>query len=76
MSISFPNESTDYRVARNRLLQREIELRRMIEAVAAVRRELPPGGVVSQDYVFQQVGPDGLSLVGFFIKRPPESGEL
>jgi predicted dithiol-disulfide oxidoreductase (DUF899 family) len=59
MSISFPNESTDYRVARNRLLQREIELRRTIEAVAEARRQLPPVGVVSQDYVFQQIGPDG-----------------
>jgi predicted dithiol-disulfide oxidoreductase (DUF899 family) len=59
MSISFPNESTDYRVARNRLLQREIELRRTIEAVAEARRQLPPGGVISQDYVFQQIGPDG-----------------
>lgn len=59
MSISFPGESTNYRVARNQLLQREIELRRAIEAVAAARRELPPGGIISQDYIFQQVGPDG-----------------
>lgn len=60
MTLSFPNESTDYRVARNQLLQREIELRRMTEAVAEARRQLPPGGIVVQDYVFQQVGPEGI----------------
>jgi predicted dithiol-disulfide oxidoreductase (DUF899 family) len=54
MNLAFPNESTDYRAARNRLLQREIELRRMTEAVAQGRRRLPPGGIVAQDYVFQQ----------------------
>jgi predicted dithiol-disulfide oxidoreductase (DUF899 family) len=59
MNLSFPNESTDYRAARNRLLQREIELRRMTEAIAEARRELPPGGIVPQDYVFQQAGPGG-----------------
>jgi predicted dithiol-disulfide oxidoreductase (DUF899 family) len=35
------------------LLEEEIELRRRMEAVAATRRELPPGGVVPEDYVFQ-----------------------
>jgi len=42
MSVTFPNESPDYRAARNRLLEREIELRRLMEAVAAERRSLPP----------------------------------
>ena len=60
MNLSFPNESTDYRAARNQLLQREIELRRMTEAVAEARRQLPPGGIVAQDYVFQQAGPEGI----------------
>ena len=59
MSISFPGESPEYRVARDRLLKQEVELRRATEAVAATRRALPPGGVVPQDYVFQQAGPDG-----------------
>ena len=59
MSITFPGESSQYRAARGRLLEREIELRRAMEAVAAARRELPPGGVVPQDYVFQGAGPDG-----------------
>jgi predicted dithiol-disulfide oxidoreductase (DUF899 family) len=35
------------------LLAQEIELRRAMEAVAAARRALPPGGVVPEDYVFQ-----------------------
>ncbi len=56
MSISFPGESPEYRIARNRLLQQEIELRRATEAVAASRRALPPGGIVQQDYIFQQAG--------------------
>ena len=59
MTIAFPGESAQYRAARNRLLEQEIELRRAMEAVAAARRRLPPGGVVPQDYVFQAQGPDG-----------------
>jgi len=59
MTIAFPGESAEYRAARNRLLEREIELRRAMEAVAAARRRLPPGGEVPQDYVFQAQGPDG-----------------
>lgn len=48
-----PNESADYRRARNALLAEEIELRRHIERVAAQRRELPPGGEVKKQYQFQ-----------------------
>jgi predicted dithiol-disulfide oxidoreductase (DUF899 family) len=59
MSIAFPGESAEYRAARDRLLEREIELRRATEAVAAARRELPPGGVVPEDYVFAGSGADG-----------------
>jgi predicted dithiol-disulfide oxidoreductase (DUF899 family) len=59
MSRTFPGESADYRAARERLLLREIELRRAMEAVAAARRELPPGGIVPEDYVFQGAGADG-----------------
>ncbi len=56
MAITFPGESAEYRAARNRLLEQEIKLRRATEAVAEARRRLPPGGVVSQDYVFQTQG--------------------
>ena len=59
MAVAFPGESAEYRAARNRLLEDEIELRRAMEAVAAARRRLPPGGVVPADYVFQGQGPGG-----------------
>ena len=59
MAAVFPGESAEYRAARNRLLEQEIELRRAAEAVAAARRRLPPGGTVPHDYVFHGQGPDG-----------------
>ncbi len=40
----FPNESDKYREARTELLAEEIELRRHIQRVAAMRRALPRGG--------------------------------
>ena len=49
----FPNESPEYRQARNTLLAEEIELRRHIERVAALRRTLPPGGEVIENYAFE-----------------------
>jgi len=58
MGIKFPSESREYRAARNHLLEQEVALRRQMEAVAAARRELPPGGVVPEDYVFHE-SPDG-----------------
>ena len=54
---SFPNESSEYREARNALLAEEIELRRHLWRVAEQRRDLPPGGEVTQDYEFE--GKDG-----------------
>jgi predicted dithiol-disulfide oxidoreductase (DUF899 family) len=62
MGISLPGESREYRAARERLLAQEIELRRAMEAVAAARRELPPGGRVPRDYVFQGAGADGAPI--------------
>jgi predicted dithiol-disulfide oxidoreductase (DUF899 family) len=59
MNVTFPAESAEYRAARERLLEREIGLRREMEAVAAARRELPPGGVVPEDYLFQGAEADG-----------------
>jgi predicted dithiol-disulfide oxidoreductase (DUF899 family) len=46
----YPNESAEYRAARNELLAEEIELRRHLERVASQRRALPPGGEISQDF--------------------------
>jgi predicted dithiol-disulfide oxidoreductase (DUF899 family) len=60
MGKIFPGESAEYREARHRLLQQEIELRRATEAVAEARRTLPAGGVVKEDYEFEEAGPDGL----------------
>jgi predicted dithiol-disulfide oxidoreductase (DUF899 family) len=68
VSISFPGESAEYRAARGRLLEQEIELRRVMEAVAAARRELPPGGAVPEDYVFEAAGADG-SLTGLRLSE-------
>lgn len=50
--MKFPNETTKYRQARNRLLKAEMALRAQAEKVAAARRKLPAGGKVPQDYVF------------------------
>jgi predicted dithiol-disulfide oxidoreductase (DUF899 family) len=54
--IRFPNESEEYRRAREGLLVEEIELRRRIERVAAQRRQLPKGGDVTGDYRFEGEG--------------------
>src|SRR4051794_36692330 len=50
--VRFPNESNEYRAARDALLAEEIELRRHIERVAELRRALPPGGAVPTAYRF------------------------
>ena len=52
-----PGESVEYRAARNKLLAEEMALRHQIESVAALRRALPSGGTVAQDYLFD--GDDG-----------------
>lgn len=49
----WPNESEAYRRARDALLVEEIELRRHVERVAALRRALPPGGEVTGGYRFE-----------------------
>src|ERR1700761_3709116 len=61
--IRFPGESEEYRRERNRLLEAEAGLRRAIEQVAAQRRALPRGGVVRDDYCFEQASDSG--EVGF-----------
>lgn len=70
MKLEFPGETAAYRAARDRLLDQEIALRRQMEAVAAARRALPPGGLVPQDYTFDAVGADGkptkVKLSGLF----------
>jgi len=57
---SFPNETAEYRSARDALLAEEMELRSQVEKVAALRRALPLGGRVDEDYEFK--GVDGKSV--------------
>src|SRR4249920_1317657 len=49
----YPNESQEYRDARDALLEDERELVEKVKAVSAKRRNLPPGGRLKEDYVFQ-----------------------
>jgi predicted dithiol-disulfide oxidoreductase (DUF899 family) len=82
--MNWPNESKEYRSARDELLEAEIALRRQEEAVAVQRRALPSGGEVPEDYVFEGAdGPVRLSeLFGDkdtlylynFMYRPGEKG--
>jgi predicted dithiol-disulfide oxidoreductase (DUF899 family) len=81
--IRFPGESEEYRRERNRLLEAEAGLRRAIEQVAAQRRALPPGGVVPDDYRFEEssdgaevrfselfeAGKDVLAIYSFMFPR-------
>jgi predicted dithiol-disulfide oxidoreductase (DUF899 family) len=53
-SFRFPGENDIYRRARNQLLQAEIDLRRRVEEVAALRRQLPMGGEIPENYVFEE----------------------
>ncbi len=80
-SRSYPNENRQYRAARAALLAEEIELRRHIERVAALRRALPPGGEV-EDYEFtaedgrrthlSEMFGDKDTLVSYFWMYGPE----
>lgn len=56
---TFPNETKAYREARNQLLEAEINLRRQTEAVAAMRRNVPNGGKLKEDYVFEEPDAEG-----------------
>jgi predicted dithiol-disulfide oxidoreductase (DUF899 family) len=49
----YPNESQAYRDARDALLKEEQELVDKVKSVAHMRRRLPPGGALKEDYVFQ-----------------------
>jgi predicted dithiol-disulfide oxidoreductase (DUF899 family) len=60
--MEFPNESAAYRKARNKLLDAETALRKQVEQVAALRRKLPQGGRIAEDYEFDSAaGPVRLS---------------
>ena len=57
-SVRFPGESSEYRDARDRLLEAEMTLRKNIEDVAALRRSLPLGGPLKEDYIFEEGAAD------------------
>ncbi len=67
-SKTFPNESDDYRKARTALLAEEIELRRQIQRVAAMRRTLPPGGE-AKNYRFVDENGKEVGLADLFGSR-------
>jgi predicted dithiol-disulfide oxidoreductase (DUF899 family) len=64
-SKPYPGDSPEYRTARTALLAEEIELRRQIERVAALRRALPPGGE-ARDYRFTDEHGTELGLADLF----------
>src|SRR3546814_12551463 len=74
LHLSFPNESTESRTARNALLDAEIALRRQPEAVAAQRRALPPGGAVPKHFLFERMGatprPEQVTISAMFGDNP------
>ena len=49
----YPNESPEYRKARDELLEEEKALVENVKRVAEKRRRLPPGGQLRKDYTFQ-----------------------
>src|SRR5262245_25004317 len=58
-STRFPGETAEYRAARDELLLAERALTQELWRVAALRRDLPVGGPVPMDYVFEE-GPGDL----------------
>ena len=65
----YPNESQEFRAAREALLKDEQELIHKVKFVAAKRRQLPLGGQLKEDYVFQWAN-DGK------VGQPVKSSEL
>lgn len=58
--LRFPRETDAYRQARDELLEAELALRQQVETVAQLRRQLPLGGEVTKDYIFEE-GPRDLA---------------
>lgn len=51
--LRYPNESPEYRKARDELLEEEKALVEQVKLVAEKRRQLPPGGRLKEDYTFR-----------------------
>jgi predicted dithiol-disulfide oxidoreductase (DUF899 family) len=71
--VTFPNESADYRAARRKLLEAEARLREQTEEVARMRRQLPLGGAVKTNYVFEE---GGRNLADNQTTKPVQLSEL
>ena len=69
--LRYPNESKEYRAAREALLKEEQELVAKTKVVAAKRRALPPGGELKQDYVFQRASDQAGIQPGGGRQQPP-----
>jgi predicted dithiol-disulfide oxidoreductase (DUF899 family) len=73
--VRLPNESPEYRAARDRLLAAEAALRDQVESVATLRRQLPLGGRVPEDYVFDELDAAGnlrhVKLSELFVPGKP-----
>jgi predicted dithiol-disulfide oxidoreductase (DUF899 family) len=61
--LTFPNETAEYREARDQLLKAEIDLRAQVERVAAMRRALPSGGMLKEEYAFDELTSAGVRQV-------------
>ncbi|HEY9552882.1 DUF899 family protein [Allosphingosinicella sp.] len=85
----YPNESREYREARDLLLEEEYAIVDKTRAVAAMRRNLPRGGELKEDYVCQWAkdgkvgervrfselfGDKGTLILYSFISSPWSSG--
>jgi predicted dithiol-disulfide oxidoreductase (DUF899 family) len=73
--VRFPGESAAYRVARDELLAAEADLRNRTEQVAAMRRRLPLGGAVPEDYRFQEGSPRDDSTRGVKLSELFDPGK-
>ena len=71
MSITYPNEPEAYRVARNKLLVAELDLRTKVQEVAALRQALPQGGAVTKAYEFTALDGTTRDLVDLFQHGKP-----
>ena len=69
--LKYPNESSDYRAARDDLLTEEIELRRRAARVSDLGRALPLGGVLKEYYVFQNLSGENMKLSELFSDKSP-----
>jgi predicted dithiol-disulfide oxidoreductase (DUF899 family) len=69
--LKYPNESSDYRAARDDLLTEEIELRRQAAKVSDLQRALPLGGALKENYVFQNLSGENMKLSELFSDKSP-----